>query len=79
MPHKHAGYSAPHEFNDVGCRTNALFAKREPEFERLIAHDGIGTLKYRLMEKKPLALPNTPALPKAFHYVVDLGEPAIGP
>jgi len=37
LPHKHAGYSAPHAMNDVGRRTNALSAKREPDFESLIA------------------------------------------
>src|SRR4029078_5218005 len=78
LPHKHAGYTAPHEFNDVGRRTNALFAKREPDFEKLIAQDGVGTLKFRLVEKKLLALPSTPALPKVFHYIVDLGEPEPG-
>ena len=31
LPHKHAGYSAPHVFNDVGRRTNALFGIR-PRF-----------------------------------------------
>jgi len=75
---EHAGYSAPHVFNDVGRRTNALFAKREPDFENLIAQDGISTLKFRLVEKKLLALPTTPALPNVFHYIVDLGEPEPG-
>ena len=65
-------------FNDVGRRTNALFAKREPDFEKLIAQDGIGTLKFRLVEKRLLALPSTPALPNVFHYIVDLGEPEPG-
>ena len=78
LPHKHAGYSAPHVLNDVARRTNALFAKREPNFETLIEQDGISTLKYRLVEKKPLALPTTPALPNVFHYIVDLGEPEPG-
>src|SRR4029079_14693613 len=78
LPHKHAGYSAPHEFNDVGRRTNALFGKREPDFEKLIAQDGVGTLKFRLVEKKLPALPSTPALPNVFHYIVDLGEPEPG-
>lgn len=78
LPHKHAGYSAPHVFNDVGRRTNALFAKREPDFEKPIAQDGISTLKFRLVEKKRLALPTTPALPNVFHCIVDLGEPEPG-
>ena len=66
-------------FNDVGHRTNVLFAKREPDFEKLIEQDGINTLKYRLVEKRPLVLPpSTPALPNAFHYIVDLGEPEPG-
>ena len=64
--------------NDVGRRTNALFAKREPDFENLIAQDGISTLKFRLVEKKLLALPTTPALPNVFHHIVDLGEPEPG-
>jgi hypothetical protein len=78
LPHKHAGYSAPHMFNDVGRRTNNLFKKREPDLEKLIAQDGVGTLKFRLVEKKLLALPTTPALPNVFHYIVDLGEPEPG-
>ena len=36
------------------------------------------TLKFRLLEKKPLALPSTPALPNVFDYIVDLGEPEPG-
>ena len=79
LPHKHAGYSAPHVLNDVGRRTNALFAKRQPDFENLIAQDGISTLKFRLVEKKQLlALPSTPALPNVFRHIVDLGEPEPG-
>lgn len=64
--------------NDVGRRTNALSAKREPDFESLIAQDGISTLKFCLVEKKLLALPSTPALPSVFHHIVDLGEPKPG-
>jgi hypothetical protein len=30
-----------------------------------------------IFEKKPLALPSTPA-PNVFHYIVDLGEPEPG-
>ena len=78
LPHKHAGFSAPHVLNDDGRRTNELFGKREPDFESLIAQDGISTLKFRLMEKKPLPLPSTPALPNVIHYIVDLGEPEPG-
>ena len=76
--HKHAGFSAPNVWNDVGRRTNALFAKREPDFEKLIAQDSISTLKFRLVEKKPLAPPGASALPNVFHYIVDLGEPEPG-
>src|SRR5262249_34036105 len=65
-------------FNEIGRLNNDLFAKREPNFEKLIAQDGISTLKYRLVEKKPLALPSTPALPNVFHYVVDLGGAETG-
>ena len=64
--------------NDVARRTNALFTKREPDFEKLIAADGISTLKFRLVERKLLALPSTPALPNVFHHIVDLGEPEPG-
>jgi hypothetical protein len=38
----------------------------------------VNTLKFQLREKKPLALPSTPALPNVFHYIVDLGEPEPG-
>ncbi len=35
-------------------------------------------VEFRLVEKKPLALPSTPALPNVLHYIVDLGEPEPG-
>jgi hypothetical protein len=78
LPHKHAGFSAPQVWSEVGRRTNELFKKREPNFTALIEQDGVNTLKFQLREKKPLALPSTPALPNVFHYIVDLGEPEPG-
>jgi hypothetical protein len=78
LPHKHAGFSAPHVWNDVGRRTNELFKTREPDFAALTDEEGASTLKFRLVEKKPLALPSTPALPNVFHYIVDLGDPEPG-
>lgn len=78
LPHKHAGFSAPHVWTEEGRRTNELFAKRQPNFAMLMQQDGASTLKFRLLEKKPLTLPNLPVLPNFFHYLVDLGEPEPG-
>ena len=78
LAHKHAGFSAPQVWNEVARRTNELFKKREPNFATLIEQDGVNTLKFQLLEKKPLALASTPALPNVFHYIVDLGEPEPG-
>ena len=79
FPHRRAGSSAPHVFDDVSRRTNALFAKRQPDFERHIAQDRISALKSRLVEKKPLALPSTrPFAERHPVTVVDLGEPEPG-
>ncbi|HET7192695.1 MAG TPA: galactosyltransferase-related protein [Pseudolabrys sp.] len=75
LPHKHAGFSAPQVWTEEGRRTNALFAKRQREFDALIERDGLSTLKFRVLEKKPLALTGVPALANVFHYLVDLGEP----
>ncbi|MFZ0176014.1 MAG: galactosyltransferase-related protein, partial [Pseudolabrys sp.] len=52
LPHKHAGFSAPQVWNDVGRRTNELFRTREPNFATLIEKDGVNTLKFQLLEKK---------------------------
>jgi len=75
LPHKHAGFSAPQVWTEEGRRTNALFAKRQRELDALIERDGLSTLKFRVLEKKPLALTGVPALANVFHYLVDLGEP----
>ena len=66
LRHAHAGF------------TNALFATREPDLRALLDQDGVNSLKYELVEKKPLTLPGGPPIPNAWHYLVDIGEPAPG-
>ncbi len=77
LPHKSAGFSAPHVWNETAQRTNALFARREPDFRALMESDGVSSLQFKLLDKKPLALAGGPALPNAWHYTVDLGAPSV--
>ena len=65
-------------WTEEGRRTNGLFAKRQREIDSLIERDGLSTLKFRLLEKKPLAPAGAPAFANVFHYLVDLGEPEPG-
>jgi hypothetical protein len=79
LKHKHAGFSAPQVWTEEGRRTNELFRKRQPNLRALIDRDGINTLKFKLLDKKPLALPGGQPLPNVWHYTVDLGPPEADP
>lgn len=77
LPHPTSGFVAPGIWNDIARRTNALFDKREPRLRALIAEDGVDKLDFRLVEKKPLTSGGQ-AVPNAWHYIVDIGEPESG-
>ncbi|HEX5509184.1 MAG TPA: galactosyltransferase-related protein, partial [Pseudolabrys sp.] len=77
LRHKHAGFSAPHVWTEEGKRTNELFQKRKPHLRELIEQDGVGALKFELLEKKPLTLANGQPVPNGWHCLVDLGPPDI--
>jgi hypothetical protein len=47
---------------------------RRNDIASLIAVDGVSTLKFKLLEKKPLAAGGQPVR-DSFHYIVDIGAP----
>jgi hypothetical protein len=75
LPHKHAGFSAPHVWTDEARRTNALYSKRQQNLRALLEQDGVNTLRFQLVDKKPLALSGGQTLQNIWHYTVDLGSP----
>lgn len=78
LPHKHAGFSAPHVWTDEARRTNALYKTRQPNMAMLIEKDGVNTLQFKLVDKKPLALADGRPIENVWHYKVDLGAPEAG-
>ncbi len=41
----------------------------------LIETDGVSTLEFKLVDKKPIAVGNDPSINNVWHYTVDLGAP----
>jgi N-terminal region of glycosyl transferase group 7/N-terminal domain of galactosyltransferase len=75
LRHQSAGFSAPHVWSDEGRRTNALYEKRQARLETLAGEDGVNSLKFELVEEKPLALAGGITVNNVWHYIVDLGPP----
>ncbi|MGH7169688.1 MAG: galactosyltransferase-related protein [Gemmataceae bacterium] len=75
LPHKNAGFSAPGVWTEEARRTNDLFKLRQSRFRELVNEDGVTTLKFELVEKKPLPLAGGQTSPNMWHYLVDLGAP----
>lgn len=75
LPHKHAGFVRPHVHTEEGRRTNALFEKRQANMLELIETDGVSTLEYKLVEKKPITVGGDPLIKNVWHYTVDIGPP----
>jgi N-terminal region of glycosyl transferase group 7/N-terminal domain of galactosyltransferase len=78
LRHPSAGFSAPNVWSDESCRTNALYDKRQSRLEALAQEDGVNSLKFDLVEKKLLALPDGITVKNVWHYIVDLGPPDAG-
>jgi hypothetical protein len=78
LPHTQAGFSAQGVWTDEARRTNGLYSKREPNLRTLLDQDGVNTLQFRLVDKKPAALAGGGTVPNVWHYIVDLGEPEPG-
>jgi hypothetical protein len=74
LSHKHAGLSAPDVWTPEARRTHAVYMTRRNDIASLIAVDGVSTLKFKLLEKKPLAAGGQPVR-DSFHYIVDIGAP----
>ena len=60
LSHKHAGLSAPDVWTPEARRTHAVYMTRRNDIASLIAVDGVSTLKFKLLEKKPLAAGGQP-------------------
>ena len=78
LPHKHAGFSGPHVYTEEGRRTNELFEKRQANMRQLLEQDGVSTLSYKLVDKKPIAVGGDPSVDNVWHYTVDVGAPEPG-
>ena len=74
LKHPHAGFSAPGVWTEEARRTNELYKKRQPGLQALAGEDGVNNLKFKLVEKKPLAT-SAGTLKNFWHYIVDLGAP----
>lgn len=74
LPHKHAGFSAPGIWTDEARRTGEVFEERRKNFTTLMMQDGLNSLAFNVMEKRPLSAQGQ-AIPNSFHYFVDLGAP----
>ena len=74
LKHPHAGFSTPGTYTEEGRKTNELYKRRQLRMRELIAEDGVNTLQFKLVDKKPLALGGKP-VPNVWHYTVDLGAP----
>ena len=75
LRHKHAGFSAPGVWTEEARRTNDLYKKRQLSLEAPHKQDGVNTLQFNLVDKKPLTLPNGQPVQNFWHYTVDLGSP----
>jgi hypothetical protein len=76
LKHAHAGFSAEGVWTEEARHTMELNKKRQLRLRELIDEDGLNTLKFDLVQKKPLLLPGGKTLPNVWHYLVDLGAPS---
>jgi hypothetical protein len=74
LSHKHAGLAAPDVWTPEAQRTHAVYMTRRNDIASFIALDGVSTLKFKLLEKKPLVAGGQLAR-DSFHYIVDIGAP----
>jgi glycosyl transferase family 7 (putative galactosyltransferase) len=75
LPHPHAGWTNLGTRTEDAQRTHAIFQKRRACLSELLPKDGLSTLTFKLLEKRPIVLDGKP-LPRSFHYIVDVGKPA---
>jgi hypothetical protein len=78
LPHKHNGFAEPHVWTETGRRTNALYKKRSPDLQALMAVDGLSSLQFKLVDKKPVLREGGQPVDKVWHYLVDIGAPEPG-
>ncbi|MGH6790621.1 MAG: galactosyltransferase-related protein [Pseudolabrys sp.] len=74
LPHKHNGFTSPGVWTERARETHKVFDTRRHDMGAFIESDGLRTLKYSVVDKKPLIVGRQP-LPNSFHYVVDIGAP----
>jgi predicted glycosyltransferase involved in capsule biosynthesis len=71
LPHKHAGFSAPGVLTEEARLTRAMFEGRRKNFTALMAEDGLNSIAFNVVEKRPLST-HGQAIRNSFHYRVDL-------
>jgi hypothetical protein len=75
LKHPHAGFTTPGTYSPEAQRTMELYKRRQPRLAELAQEDGVNSLKFDLVEKKPLPLGNGQTLPNVWRYLVELGQP----
>jgi hypothetical protein len=74
LPHPDAGFIAPGIWTEEARQTHVVFEQRRDHLKPLMRKDGLSSLKFKLVEKRPISIAGH-MLPNSFHYVVDLGQP----
>ncbi len=72
LPHKHAGFSAPGVLTEEARRNGAVFRGRQGNIAALLESDGLNSLAFNVVERRPLSAQGQ-IIPHSFHYFVDLG------
>jgi len=74
LPHANAGFSAPGVYSEEARRTHALWAERRLRLDRIMAEDGLETLKFTTVRQTRVTLEGEDR-PLVFHHLVDIGAP----
>jgi xylosylprotein 4-beta-galactosyltransferase len=78
LPHQENGYLPRGGWTDEARETHKVFDQRRLNLAAFIESDGLRTLKYSVIDKKPLTAAGQP-LPNSYHYIVDIGRPENAP
>jgi hypothetical protein len=74
LPHPNAGFTAPGVHSEEARRTHAVWAERSPRLERLMAEDGLASLKFTPLRQTRVTLEGQDQ-PPIFHHLIDIGAP----
>jgi len=74
LPHQDNGFLPRGGWTDEARDTHKVFDQRRLNLAAFIEPDGMSTLKYSVVDKKPLSVAGQ-AFPNSYHYTVDIGRP----